>query len=311
MVKAWFYKEYGSVDVLQFGEIPTPSAGPGQVLVKVRAAALNPVDFKIRQYGVLRSADAPFPVVPGCDLAGVVVEVGDGVSKFKKGDEVYGDIQDFTAGNPKQVGTLAEFTVAEEHLLALKPTNLSFEEAASLPLALLTALQSFDTVGFQKGQSVFIVGGAGGVGSLAIQLAKHVFEASRIVSTCSTGKVEFVKNLGADLVVDYTKQSYEQVDEKFDFVFDTIGESFNSHVVVKEEGKIVDIASFPPHQKAVNVLVKPQGSNLERLGKYIESGKLKPVIDPKSPYAFSDVVEAFKHQESERARGKIVISHIE
>ena len=137
--------------------------------------------------------------------------------------EVYGDIQDFTAGNPKQLGTLAEYTVAEEHLLALKPKNLSFEEAASMPLALLTALQAFDTVGFQKGQSVFIVGGAGGVGSLAIQLAKNVFEASRIVSTCSTARADFVKSLGADLVVDYTKQSYEQVDEKFDFVFDTIG----------------------------------------------------------------------------------------
>ncbi|XP_057866468.2 2-methylene-furan-3-one reductase [Cryptomeria japonica] len=311
MVKAWFYNEYGSLDVLQFGEVPDPSLGPGQVLIKIRAAALNPVDFKIRQYGIFRSADAPFPMVPGCDLAGVVADVGDGVSKFKKGDEVYGDIQDLTLGNPRQVGTLAEFTVAEEHLLALKPGNLSFEEAASLPLALLTALDAFDTVGFQKGQSVFIVGGAGGVGTLAIQLAKHFFEASRIVSTSSAGKAEFVKSLGADMVVDYTKQSYEQIDEKFDFVFDTIGESFKSHVVAKEEGKIVDIAPLPAHPRAVQFILKPQGSNLERVGKYIESGKLKAVIDPKSPYAFSDVVEALKHQESGRARGKIVISPIE
>lgn len=311
MVKAWFYKEYGSVDVLQFGEIQVPTVGPGYVLIKVRAAALNPVDYKIRQYGMFRTADAPFPMVPGCDLAGVVAEVGEGVTKFKKGDEVYADIQDFTVGNPKQVGTLAEFTVAEEHLLALKPSNLSFEEAASLPLALLTALQAFDTVDFQKGQSVFIVGGAGGVGTLALQLAKHVFEASRIVSTSSAGKAEFVKSLGADLVVDYTKQSYDQVDEKFDFVFDTMGDSFKSHVLVKEEGKVVDIASFPPHPRAVSVLVKPKGSDLERLAKYIESGKVKPVIDPKSPFAFSDIVEAFKHQESARAKGKIVISPIE
>ncbi|XP_057866461.1 2-methylene-furan-3-one reductase [Cryptomeria japonica] len=308
MAKAWFYKEYGSVDVLQFGEIPSPSAGPGQVLIEVRAAALNPVDFKLRRS---RSGDTPFPVVPGADVAGVVAEVGQGVSKFKKGDEVYADVLKITEGVPRQVGTLAEYTVAEEHLLALKPSNLSFEEAASLPLALQTALLAFDTVNFQKGQSVFIVGGAGGVGTLAIQLAKHVFEASRIVSTSSTGKVEFVRSLGADLVVDYTKQSYEQIDEKFDFVFDTIGESFKSHVVAKDEGKIVDIATFPPHQKAVNVFVKPKGSDLERVGKYIESGKLKPVIDPKSPYAFSDVVEAFKHLESGRARGKIVISPID
>ncbi|GLJ46175.1 hypothetical protein SUGI_0972630 [Cryptomeria japonica] len=311
MVKAWFYNEYGSLDVLQFGEVPDPSLGPGQVLIKIRAAALNPVDFKIRQYGIFRSADAPFPMVPGCDLAGVVADVGDGVSKFKKGDEVYGDIQDLTLGNPRQVGTLAEFTVAEEHLLALKPGNLSFEEAASLPLALLTALDAFDTVGFQKGQSVFIVGGAGGVGTLAIQLAKHFFEASRIVSTSSAGKAEFVKSLGADMVVDYTKQSYEQIDEKFDFVFDTIGESFKSHVVAKEGSKVVDIASFPPHPRAMNVTVKPQGRNLERLGEYIESGKVKALIDPKSPYGFSEVVEAFKYLESERARGKIIIYPIE
>ena len=166
--------------------------------------------------------------VPGCDAAGVVVEVGDGVSKFKIGDEVYSDIQSFTAGRPKQLGTLAQYTVVEEHLVAPKPTTLSFEEAASLPLALLTAQQAFDIAKFEKGQSVFIVGGAGGVGSLAIQLAKHVYGASRIVSTASTGKLDFVKSLGADLVIDYTKQSYDQVSEKFDFVFDTVGRSLTS-----------------------------------------------------------------------------------
>lgn len=311
MVKAWFYKEYGSVDVLQFGEISLPSLGPSQVLIKVRAAALNPVDFKIRQDGLHGTLPVTFPGVPGADVAGVVADLGDSVSKFKKGDEVYGDILQSVEGNLRQVGSLAEYTVAEEHLLALKPSNLTFEEAASLPLALLTALLAFDTVGFQKGQSVFIVGGAGGVGSLAIQLAKNVFEASRIVATCSTGKVEFVKTLGADLVVDYTKQSYEQVAEKFDFVFDTIGESFKSHVVAKEEGKFVDIAKFPPHPRAENVrLSQPQGRNLERLREYIESGKLKAVIDPRGPFAFSDAVEAYKHLESGRARGKIVISPI-
>ncbi|GLJ46107.1 hypothetical protein SUGI_0971130 [Cryptomeria japonica] len=292
MEKARFDEENGSPDV--------PSAGSGSVLIKVRAASVNPVEYKMRQCAVLRSANAPFAMVPGFALPGVVA----GVSKFKKGDEVYGNIHDFTGGNPKQAGALEDFAVADDHMLALKPSSLSFEEAATLPLA----LQAFDTVDFQKGQSVFIVGGAGGVGSLAIQLAKNVFEASRIVSSCITGKFEFVKSLGADLVVDYTKQSYEQVDEKFDFVFDTIGESFKSYVVVKEGGKIVDIASFPPHPRALQFIVKPQGSDLERLGKYIDSGKLKPVIDPKSPYAFSDVVKTSKHLKSRRARGKIVIS---
>merc|ERR1712226_383104 len=137
MQKAWFYNEYGSIEVLQFGEVPVPKPGPGQILVKIQAAALNPVDFKRRE-GLFRSNDSEFPAVLGCDAAGVVVEVGDGVSKFKNGDEVYSDIQNFTAGRPKQWGTLAQYTVVEEDLVALKPKNLSFEEAASLPLAVLT-----------------------------------------------------------------------------------------------------------------------------------------------------------------------------
>eukprot|EP00253_Pinus_taeda_P005881 PITA_05881 len=310
MQKAWFYKEYGSIDVLEFGEFPVPKPGPGQILVKVRAAALNPVDFKKRE-GLFKTNDSDFPAVPGCDAAGVVVEVGDGVSKFKNGDEVYTDVQDFTAGRPKQLGTLAQYTLVEEHLVAAKPTNLSFEEAASLPLAIQTAQQAFDIAKFEKGQSVFIVGGAGGVGSLAIQLAKHVYGASRIVSTASTGKLDFVKSLGADVVIDYTKQSYDQISEKFDFVYDTIGESAKSHVVAKEEAKVVDIASFPAHPRAENAQVEANAHNLEKLQPYIESGKLKAVIDPKSPYSFSDVIEAFKHLESGRARGKIVISPIE
>jgi len=307
MQKAWFYNEYGSIDVLQFGELPVPKPGPGQILLQIRAAALNPVDFKRRE-GLFGS---DFPTVPGCDAAGVVVEVGDGVSKFKNGDEVYTDIHNFTAGKPKQWGTVAQYTVVEEDLVAPKPKNLSFEEAASLPLALLTAQQGFDIAKFEKGQTVFIVGGAGGVGSLAIQLARHVYGASRIVSTASSGKLGFVKSLGADLVIDYTQQSYDQVTEKFDFVFDTIGDSTKSHVVAKEEAKVLDIASFQPHPRVQFFLVSPSAHNLEKLQPYIEGEKLKPVIDPKSPYSFSEVIEAFKHQESGRAKGKIVISPIE
>eukprot|EP01018_Ginkgo_biloba_P018317 Gb_34177 [translate_table: standard] len=309
MQKAWFYNEYGTPDVLQFGDFPTPAPGPGQVLIKVRAAALNPVDFK-RRGGLFKNSDSDFPAVPGWDVAGVIEKVGDGVSKFNKGDEVYGDIQNFAGGRPKQLGTLAQYTAAEETLIALKPSNLSFEEAASLPLALQTAQGSFDQAEFQKGQSVFIVGGAGGVGSLAIQLAKHVYGASRIAATTSTPKLDFVKSLGADLVIDYTKQNYEEVPEKFDFVFDTIGDSFKSHVVAKEGAKIIDIATFPPHPKARNHRVSAKGSNLEKLEEYIESGKVKAVIDPKGPYAFSDVVAAFKYLETGRALGKIVISPI-
>nr|ABR16968.1 unknown [Picea sitchensis] len=222
---------------------------------------------------------------------------------------------------------------------------MSFEEAASFPLALQTAQEGFDRVNFQRGQSVFIVGGAGGVGSLAIQvkvntillplktsrnlvplqndrvrsfnntcvvqLAKYVYGASKIATTTSTGKVDFVRQLGADTVIDYTKQSYDQIPQKFDFVFDTVGDSHRSYVVAKEKAKIIDIANPSPHPRAEFFIVTASGSNLERLRGYIECEKLKPVIDPISPYSFSNVMEAFKHIESGRARGKIVISPID
>lgn len=157
-------------------------------------------------------------------MAGVVVSKGSSVMKFNVGDEVYGNIQDFSAQvKLKQLGTLAEFTAVEESLVAKKPANLTFEEAASLPLAVQTAVEGFATAGFREGGTVFIVGGAGGVGSLVVQLAKNVYGASRVVATCSTPKVDIVKRLGADEVVDYWKTKYEDVQEKFDFLYDTIG----------------------------------------------------------------------------------------
>ena len=163
-------------------------------------------------------------VVPGCDMAGVVVAKGIGVTKFCIGDEVYGNIQDFNAEAPlSQLGTLADFIVVEERLVAEKPRNLSFEEAASLPLAVQTAMEGFITADFKRGQNIFVVGGAGGVGSLVVQLAKHVYGASHVVATTSTDKVDFVQNLGADTVVDYTKMGYKDIEEKYDLVYDTIG----------------------------------------------------------------------------------------
>lgn len=163
-------------------------------------------------------------VVPGCDMAGIVVAKGSGVTKFDVGDEVYGNIQNFNLeGKLNRLGTLAEFTVVEENLVAMKPKNLTFEASASFPLAIQTAVEGFRTARFQEGQSVFIVGGAGGVGSLAVQLAKHVYGASSVAATTSTTKVEFVKSLGADKVVDYTNTAYEEIPEKYDLVYDTIG----------------------------------------------------------------------------------------
>ena len=163
-------------------------------------------------------------MVPGCDMAGVVTGKGIGVTKFDIGDEVYGNIQDFNNGERlKQLGTLAQFILVEESLVARKPKSLSFEEAASLPLAVQTAIEGFKTAGFKEGETIFVVGGAGGVGSLVVQLAKLLYGASYVVATSSTPKVKFAKQLGADEVVDYTKTKYEDIQEKFDFLYDTVG----------------------------------------------------------------------------------------
>ncbi|KAJ8632274.1 hypothetical protein MRB53_025610 [Persea americana] len=306
MQKAWFYEDYGPKEVLTMGDFPLPTLQKNQILVRVRAAALNPIDVKRRERPIFPS---DFPVVPGCDMAGIVVKKGEDVSKFEIGDEVYGNIQDFNAPvKLKQLGTLAEYVAVEENLVASKPANLSFEEAASLPLAIQTAVEGFKTGGFEKGQNIFIVGGAGGVGTQVVQLAKHLYGASEVVATTSTPKVDFVKSLGADRVIDYTKTKYEDIDFKCDFLYDTIGDSKNSYVVAKEGAPIIDITWPPSHPCAVYSSLTVRGEVLEKLKPYLESGKLKAEIDPTSPYDFMDVIEPFRHLETGRARGKVVIS---
>ncbi|CAK9169216.1 unnamed protein product [Ilex paraguariensis] len=307
MQKVWMYEEYGSKEVLKLGDLAIPTPKQYQLLVQVKASALNPIDFKLRQQPIV---PIDFPVIPGCDMAGVVVVKGGDVSRFDIGDEVYGNIQDFTAeGKMRQLGTLAEFIVVEENLVAAKPKNVSFEEAASLPLAVQTAVEGFKIVGFREGQTVFVVGGAGGVGTLVVQLAKQMYGASVVAATTSTSKVEFVKSLGADKVVDYNKTRYEEVEEKYDLVYDTIGDSKNSFVVAKEDAPIIDITWPPSNPKAVHSSLTVSGEILEKLSPYLEAGKLKAVIDPTGPYHFSHVIQAFRHLETGRARGKVVISH--
>ncbi|KAJ7970848.1 2-methylene-furan-3-one reductase-like [Quillaja saponaria] len=215
--------------------------------------------------------------VPGYDVAGVVVKVGSQVKNFKEGDEVYGDINE-KALFPKKVGSLAEYTAAEERVLSLKPKNLSFVEAAS----------------------------AGGVGTQVIQLAKHVFDASRIAATSSTGKLDLLKSLATDLPIDYTKVKYEELPEKFDVVYDAVGEADRALKAVKEGGQVVTIVR-PPHPSATFFILTSTGTILEKLRPYLESGKVKPVIDPKGLFPFSQAFEAFFYLDTQRATGKVVI----
>ncbi|KAI5421404.1 hypothetical protein KIW84_045004 [Lathyrus oleraceus] len=280
MQKAWFYEEYGPKEVLKLGDLPIPSPLHNQLLVQVHAVALNPIDSKRRLRPIFPSE---FPVVPGCDMARMVIGKGVNVKKF-------------------------DSIVVEENLVAKNTKCLSFEEAASLPLAVQTAIEGFKTGDFKKGETMFVVGGAGGVGTLVLQLAKLLFGASYVVSSCSTPKVKFVKQFGADKVVDYTKTKYEDIDEKFDFLYDTVGDCKKSIVIAKNDGAIIDITWPLSHSRAVYSSLTVSGEMLEKLRPYLERGELKPVIDPRGEYSFENVIEAFGYIETGRARGKVVVS---
>nr|GLL49946.1 2-methylene-furan-3-one reductase [Ipomoea trifida] len=308
-MNAWTYGEYGGVDVLKMeSNVAVPEIQDDQVLIKVAAAALNPVDSKRRQ-GKFKATDSPLPTVPGYDVAGVVVQVGSQVKGLKQGDEVYGNINEKALEGLKQFGSLGQYTAVEEKLLALKPKNLSFEEAAGLPLAIETAYEGLERSEFSSGKSILVLGGAGGVGSLVIQLAKHVFGASKVAATSSTGKLELLKSLGADLAIDYTKDNFEDLPDKFDVVYDTVGQGEKAVKAVKEGGKVVVLtgAVTPPGFRFV---VTSKGEVLTKLNPYLENGKVKPVIDPKGPFPFDKVAEAFSYLETGRATGKVVIHPI-
>ncbi|KAK8933554.1 Quinone oxidoreductase-like protein [Platanthera zijinensis] len=305
-MKAWVYEDFGDVNVLRLDEtVSVPEIRDDQVLIKVIAAALNPVDYKRRQ-GWFKATDSPFPIVPGYDVAGVVVKVGSKVKILKEGDEVYGDINEAGLNNPKQFGSLAEYTAVEEKLLAIKPANFDFPSAAGLPLAIETAYEGLERAGFSSGKSILVLGGAGGVGSHAIQLAKHVYGASKVAATSSTGKLELLKSLGADFAIDYTKENFEELPEKFDVVYDAVGLEEKAAKAVKEDGVVVAIVG-PVSPPGFFFVLTADGAYLTKLAPFLENGKIKPLNDPKSPFPFSKVVDAFIYLETGRATGKVII----
>ncbi|KAL1163213.1 hypothetical protein V6Z11_A07G255000 [Gossypium hirsutum] len=292
-MKAWIYGQHGKPeDVLKLkSDVVVPELKEDQVLVKVMASGLNPVDNK-RMIGIFVHAECPFSTVPGYDVAGVVVKVGSQVKNLKVGYEVYGNIHEKALDHPKQYGTLAEYTAVEERLLAPKPKNLSFAEAASLPA------------------KAFNDAGAGGVGSMVIQLAKHVFGASRVVATASTGKLELLRNLGADLAVDYTKENLEDLPEKFDVVYNCVGQCERAVKAMKEGGKVVTVSGAVT-VPAFKFIVTSNGADLEKLNPYLESGQVKAIIDPKGIYPFSQTLEGLAYVDTGRVAGKVVIYPIQ
>ncbi|CAM6098284.1 unnamed protein product [Calypogeia fissa] len=309
--KAWLYKEYGPNEVLSFVEdVKVPKPAPDEVLVKVHAASLNPIDTHRRSgvYPKIGAADSPLPTVPGFDLAGVIVKVGSGVSKFKVGDKVYSNVNEFAMRNPKQYGTFTEYCAVEERLVAEIPKNLSFAEAASLPVAIETAYQALEFAGLQEGGNVLILGGAGGVGSLAVQLAKHVFKAAKVAATTSTPKVDFLKGLGADVVIDYRKEDLKDHPDKYDIVIDLVGKG-ETTLALKENGKgvLFNGQAQPP---LLNFGMVSKAETLVTLKPYLLDGVVKPILDAKGPFKFSEVAEAWAYLDSGRATGKLVISPI-
>lgn len=301
---------YGDISVLEINEnTPKPSPKQGQVLVEVSAASINPVDWKFRAGYLQKMAPVVLPVTLGGDFSGKVLEVNEDVSEFKAGDEVYGSAIVLNGGS----GSFAEILAANSANIALKPKLVTFEEAGALPLVGASAVQALEEhIKLQSGQKILIHGGAGGIGSTAIQLAKSI--GAYVATTVSTNDIDFVKELGADEVIDYKTQKFEEVLKDFDAVFDTVGGEVTdkSFPVLKKGGVLVSMLGQPNQELAQKhgVIAIGQGtktdtSHLTRLAELVDSGKIKIKIDKVFPIEQAQV--AFKYQEEGRPRGKVVL----
>jgi NADPH:quinone reductase-like Zn-dependent oxidoreductase len=305
-MKAMILNAYGGPEVLQLADLPVPQPSSGEVLIRVQAVSVNPVDFKRRknwQHG-------PFPVILGWDVSGTVTALGEGVTQFKLGDEVFGMIR-----FPGEGRAYAEYATAPESDIALKPSSLSFVEAAAITLAPLTAHQALEKMNLQAGQTLLIHAAAGGVGHFAVQLAKA--RGARVIGTASSQNRDFVLGLGADEFVDYHEKPFEHQVSSVDAVLDGIsGENqTRSLEVLKPGGTLVSIVGPPPTTameraaqrgiQATNILVYPSREQLEFLSSLVESGQLKPHISQTFP--LERVADAHRTLETGRTVGKIVL----
>jgi len=306
-MKAIRIHNYGGPEVLHYEDAPRPEPQAGEVLVRVHAAGVNPIDWKVREGHVKDFWHHKFPLILGWDLSGVVEELGRGVSRFKIGDEVY------SVPDPNRDGAYAEYIVVRESELALKPKSLHHIRAAAVPLAALIAWQSlFDTAQLQPGQRVLIHAGSGGVGHLAVQLAK--WKGAYVFATASTKNKDLLRKLSVDEPIDYTQQRFEDVARNIDVVLDTIGGETQerSWSVLKKGGNLVSLVQPPSEEKAkelgvraVFVGVQANGEQLAEIAKIIDSGKLAPVIDRILP--LSEAGRAHELSQSGHIRGKIVL----
>ncbi|QUG84965.1 NADP-dependent oxidoreductase [Bacillus nitratireducens] len=329
-MKAMVIDKYGKVP-MHITEVPTPEINEYEVLAEIHAASINPIDFKIRDGKVKLLLKYKMPLILGNDFSGVIVKIGTKVTQFKVGDEIY------ARPRKNKIGTFAEYIAIHEDDISLKPKNLTFEEAASIPLVGLTSYQALhDIMQLQKGQKILIHAGSGGVGTFAIQLAKIM--GATVATTASEAGENLVKSLGADEIINYKKEKFEDILKNYDAVFDTLGGTTleKSFDIIKSEGNIVSVSGMPnarfgkefgsgffktllfslaskkltalekKHNAQYSFLfMKPSGDQLRIIAKYIESGQIKPIIDRIFP--FEDTQKAMEYSESGRAKGKIIV----
>ncbi|MBO9668504.1 MAG: NADP-dependent oxidoreductase [Bdellovibrio sp.] len=330
-MQAAYIDKYSDTEKMKIGEFPMPTVGDRDILVRIKAASVNPIDFKVKEGKLKFLRKYSFPMILGHDVSGEVVEIGKHVTKFKKGDLI------FSRPRGGRIGTFAEYIAIDQDDAALKPGDLSFEEAASLPLVGLTTWQTFETAKLQAGQKVFIPAGSGGIGTFAIQLAK--LRGAEVWTSTSEKNESLVKSLGADHVINYKNQDPWKVLSDLDLVFDTLGgqDLYNSFTAVKPNGWVISIAGDPDHNTAKDMglgvvkslilrmvgfkvnkfasakkvhyrflFMKANGPQLEQIKELVEQKKLHPVVDKVFP--LSAIQEALDYSKSGRARGKIVIS---
>jgi NADPH:quinone reductase-like Zn-dependent oxidoreductase len=302
-MKAVRIHAYGGVDALKYEEAPRPEPKEDELLIRVMAAAVNPVDAAIRRGRIGGS----LPLIPGMDVAGVVEKTGAKIAKFKAGDAVYAYL------SFKEQGGYAEFAIAKENEVAAKPKSLSYEQAAAVPLAATTAWQALvDTAKLSAGQTVLIHGGSGGVGSFAIQIAKA--RGAKVIATASTANQDLLKQLGADQAIDYTTTKFEDVVKDADVVLDAVrGDTLSrSYGVVKKGGIIVSITGRPDKAelekrgiRGASLMAHPDAQVLEELAKLIEAKKITPVVSQVLP--LSEAAKAHEMIATSHTRGKIVL----
>ncbi len=306
-MKAISYSTYGSADVLEYGERPDPKVGPDSVLVKVRAAAVNPVDWKAREGYLQSGLEAVFPVIPGWDVSGVVVQPGVAVDEFAVGDEVIGYVrEDFLSR-----GTFAEYVAAPVRTLARKPLSLSFEEAAGLPLAGLTAYQVLHrTLQVRSDETVLVHAAAGGVGSLAVQLARHA--GCRVIGTAGPHNHDHVRRLGGE-PVEYGEGLADRLrsmaPDGIDAAFDTVGGDALrvSAETLAEGGRLASIADAEVFSYGGRyAFVRPDATDLAHLAELAEQSIIKVHVDRVFPLA--EAADAYRLNEQGRTRGKIVVT---